>query len=215
MCGDRQLIWHAPAGRGLLRPLELVGSEFARSTAGAEEARERAVRKHRLGLIAERELGTLHSVLERTEGTNVHDRSHALPWLTAVDAGESPLDGVRSDDFLFALPRDFLRAPQRDHSRAGRAEVVVHPGAEARLPRSCRRKQAGMPGAECLPEHHADEPDHGQAGQDRREAEGQGQNGPREGSCEDKDGNLGISDMKLHVLISGDKFDMKTRKVIK
>ncbi len=32
---------------------------------------------------------------------------------------------------------------------------------------------------------------------------------------EDKSGNLGISDMKLHVLISGDKFDMKTRKVIK
>jgi cyanophycinase len=32
---------------------------------------------------------------------------------------------------------------------------------------------------------------------------------------EDKSGNLGISEMKLHVLISGDKFDMKTRKVIK
>lgn len=32
---------------------------------------------------------------------------------------------------------------------------------------------------------------------------------------EDKNGNLGISDMKLQVLISGDKFDMKTRKVIK
>jgi len=32
---------------------------------------------------------------------------------------------------------------------------------------------------------------------------------------EDKKGNLGISDMKLHVLISGDKFDMKTRQVIK
>jgi len=32
---------------------------------------------------------------------------------------------------------------------------------------------------------------------------------------EDKSGNLGISDMKLHVLISGDKFNMKTRKVIK
>ena len=32
---------------------------------------------------------------------------------------------------------------------------------------------------------------------------------------EDKNGNLGISDMKLHVLISGDKFDMKTREVIK
>jgi cyanophycinase len=32
---------------------------------------------------------------------------------------------------------------------------------------------------------------------------------------EDKKGNLGISDMKLHVLISGDKFDMKTKKVIK
>ena len=32
---------------------------------------------------------------------------------------------------------------------------------------------------------------------------------------EDKNGNLGISDMKLNVLISGDKFDMKTRKVIK
>lgn len=32
---------------------------------------------------------------------------------------------------------------------------------------------------------------------------------------EDKNGNLGISDMKLHVLIKGDKFDMKSRKVIK
>jgi len=32
---------------------------------------------------------------------------------------------------------------------------------------------------------------------------------------EDKNGNLGISDMRLQVLISGDKFDMKTRKVIK
>ncbi len=32
---------------------------------------------------------------------------------------------------------------------------------------------------------------------------------------EDKKGNLGISDMKLHVLISGDKFDLKTKKVIK
>ncbi len=32
---------------------------------------------------------------------------------------------------------------------------------------------------------------------------------------EDERGNLGISDMKLHVLISGDKFDMKTKKVIK
>lgn len=32
---------------------------------------------------------------------------------------------------------------------------------------------------------------------------------------EDKKGNLGISDMKLHVLISGDKFDMKTREIIK
>ncbi len=32
---------------------------------------------------------------------------------------------------------------------------------------------------------------------------------------EDKNGNLGISDMKLHVLISGDKFDMKTKEVIK
>ncbi len=31
---------------------------------------------------------------------------------------------------------------------------------------------------------------------------------------EDKKGNLGISEMKLHVLINGDKFDMKTRKVI-
>ena len=31
---------------------------------------------------------------------------------------------------------------------------------------------------------------------------------------EDQRGNLGISDMKLHVLISGDKFDMKTKKVI-
>ena len=32
---------------------------------------------------------------------------------------------------------------------------------------------------------------------------------------EDKNGNLGISDMKLHVLISGDKFDLKTKEVIK
>lgn len=32
---------------------------------------------------------------------------------------------------------------------------------------------------------------------------------------EDKNGNLGITDMKLQVLISGDKFDMKTRQVIK
>jgi cyanophycinase len=32
---------------------------------------------------------------------------------------------------------------------------------------------------------------------------------------EDKKGNLGISDMKLHVLISGDKFDLKTKEVIK
>jgi len=32
---------------------------------------------------------------------------------------------------------------------------------------------------------------------------------------EDKNGNLGISDMRLQVLIAGDKFDMKTRKVIK
>lgn len=31
---------------------------------------------------------------------------------------------------------------------------------------------------------------------------------------EDKKGNLGISDMKLHVLINGDKFDLKTKKVI-
>lgn len=31
---------------------------------------------------------------------------------------------------------------------------------------------------------------------------------------EDKNGNLGISNMKLHVLISGDKFDMKTKEVI-
>lgn len=31
---------------------------------------------------------------------------------------------------------------------------------------------------------------------------------------EDKKGNLGISDMKLHVLINGDKFDIKTKKVI-
>lgn len=31
---------------------------------------------------------------------------------------------------------------------------------------------------------------------------------------EDKHGNLGISDMKLNVLINGDKFDMKTKKVI-
>lgn len=32
---------------------------------------------------------------------------------------------------------------------------------------------------------------------------------------EDKKGNLGISNMKLHVLISGDKFDLKTNQVIK
>jgi cyanophycinase len=32
---------------------------------------------------------------------------------------------------------------------------------------------------------------------------------------QDKKGNLGISDMKLHVLISGDKFDLKTNEVIK
>jgi len=32
---------------------------------------------------------------------------------------------------------------------------------------------------------------------------------------QDKNGNLGISDMKLQVLINGDKFDMKTRQVIK
>lgn len=32
---------------------------------------------------------------------------------------------------------------------------------------------------------------------------------------EDKHGNLGISDMKLNVLINGDKFDMKTKEVIK
>ena len=32
---------------------------------------------------------------------------------------------------------------------------------------------------------------------------------------EDKKGNLGISDMKLHVLISGDKFDLKTKEVFK
>lgn len=31
---------------------------------------------------------------------------------------------------------------------------------------------------------------------------------------EDKNGNLGISNMKLHVLISGDKYDMKTKEVI-
>jgi len=31
---------------------------------------------------------------------------------------------------------------------------------------------------------------------------------------EGKKGNLGISNMKLHVLISGDKFDMKTKEVI-
>ncbi len=31
---------------------------------------------------------------------------------------------------------------------------------------------------------------------------------------EDNNGNLGISNMKLHVLISGDKFDMKTKEVI-
>lgn len=32
---------------------------------------------------------------------------------------------------------------------------------------------------------------------------------------EDNKGNLGISDMKLHVLISGDKFDLKTKEVIR
>ncbi|HEX7357672.1 MAG TPA: cyanophycinase [Ignavibacteriaceae bacterium] len=32
---------------------------------------------------------------------------------------------------------------------------------------------------------------------------------------EDKNGNLGITDMKLQVLVAGDKFDMKTRQVIK
>ncbi|MDY0082065.1 MAG: cyanophycinase [Ignavibacteriaceae bacterium] len=32
---------------------------------------------------------------------------------------------------------------------------------------------------------------------------------------EDFKGNLGISNMKLHILISGDKFDMKTKQVIK
>jgi cyanophycinase len=31
---------------------------------------------------------------------------------------------------------------------------------------------------------------------------------------EDKNGNLGISDMKLHVLINGDKFDLNTKRVI-
>lgn len=31
---------------------------------------------------------------------------------------------------------------------------------------------------------------------------------------EDKNGNLGISNMKLHVLISGDKFDLKAKRVI-
>jgi cyanophycinase len=31
---------------------------------------------------------------------------------------------------------------------------------------------------------------------------------------QDKKGNLGISNMKLHVLISGDKFDLKTKEVI-
>jgi len=31
----------------------------------------------------------------------------------------------------------------------------------------------------------------------------------------DKNGNLGISDMKLQILINGDRFDMKTRQVIK
>ncbi len=31
---------------------------------------------------------------------------------------------------------------------------------------------------------------------------------------EDKKGNLGISDMKLHVLINGDKFDLNTKRVI-
>jgi len=31
---------------------------------------------------------------------------------------------------------------------------------------------------------------------------------------EDKNGNLGISEMKLHVLINGDKFDLKTKQVI-
>jgi cyanophycinase len=32
---------------------------------------------------------------------------------------------------------------------------------------------------------------------------------------EDKKGNLGISNIKLHVLITGDKFDLKSKKVIK
>lgn len=32
---------------------------------------------------------------------------------------------------------------------------------------------------------------------------------------EDKNGNLGVTDMRLHVLISGDRFDMKTKQVIK
>jgi cyanophycinase len=31
---------------------------------------------------------------------------------------------------------------------------------------------------------------------------------------EDKNGNLGISDIKLHVLINGDKFDLRTKQVI-
>jgi cyanophycinase len=31
---------------------------------------------------------------------------------------------------------------------------------------------------------------------------------------EDKNGNLGISDMRLHVLINGDKFDLRTKQVI-
>jgi cyanophycinase len=31
---------------------------------------------------------------------------------------------------------------------------------------------------------------------------------------EDKRGNLGVTDMRLHVLIAGDKFDLKTKRVI-
>ncbi|MFN3694593.1 MAG: cyanophycinase, partial [Ignavibacterium sp.] len=31
---------------------------------------------------------------------------------------------------------------------------------------------------------------------------------------QDKRGNLGITDMKMHLLISGDKFDLKSKKVI-
>lgn len=78
LCCDGQLIGLAPTRCWLLRPLELVGTEFTRSTAGPKEARERPVRKHGLGLIAERELGTLQPVFERAERSNIHDRRHAL-----------------------------------------------------------------------------------------------------------------------------------------